>query len=399
MKQIFLAYLLISLIFIALLSVLSYGYGVGYVYLYWRDWQIQSNIWVLFAALMLISLCFQLSWLGLKRYLTREQRKQQTVTDLKQLHPYEQLAVVWLLNAGQDQQQFIRDAFQHSNLLRAVIEARLSWMSADHRQALQQLKQANSHAFELAELQRIEVYLAEQQDEAALTHLEFLSQHELSPWLHDVKTAYEQRLTALWGTFAIQFPWAYLKSTQYGHLDEDIKKQWLIRLLKHFDQASPEQLELLQQRYLDLGDQIEQRPYDIQVLWLKVLARMPELAVQHEQLARLLLDQQFNQDVFYLWLQQQLLAQAPDYHKIDQHIQYWEQKYPSLPILSFAKWHVYQATGQNEAAESLLSLYPNDVLMNYLRIKSVLMSHEELDLLPQLNSIFESHANFVSIKI
>lgn len=397
MKQIFLAYLLISLIFIALLSVLSYGYGVGYVYLYWREWQIQSNIWVLFAALMLISLCFQLSWLGLKRYLTREQRKQQSVTNLKQLHPYEQLAVVWLLNAAQDQQQFIRDAFQQSNLLRAVIEARLSWMMADHSQALQQLKHANTHAFELAELQRIEVYLSEQKHEEALTHLEFLSQHELSPWLHDVRSAYEQRLTALWGVFACQFPWAYLKSTQYGHLDESIKKQWLIRLLKDFDQASSEQLELLQQRYLDLADQIEQRPYEIQVLWLKVLARLPDLAVQHEQLARLLLDQQFNQDVFYLWLQQQLLAQAPDYQQIDQHIQYWEQKYPSLPILTFAKWHVYQATGKSEAAEALLSLYPNDVLMDYLRIKSVLMQHEEL--LPQLNNIFESHANFVSIKI
>ena len=397
MKHILLAYLLVTLVLIALLSVLSYGFGSGYIYIYWRDWQIQSNIWFLVSALMIVSLSIQLLWLGLKRYLSREQRKQTQVDNLKQLHPYEQLAVVWLLNAAQDQQQFIRQSFENSHLLKHVIDARLSWMSSDYTKALEHLKIANSHAFELAELQRIEIHLSEQQAEQALTHLEFLSQHELSPWLLDVKTAYEQRLQDLWGQFAIQFPWLYLKSTQYGHLDEAIKKKWLTCLLKYFDQATPEQIELLKQRYLDLADQISQRPYDIQMLWLKILARLPDLAIEHEKLAYLLLDQQFNQDVFYLWFQQQLLAQAPDYEKISQRILYWENKYPSLPVLSFAKWHVYQATGQNDLAEHLLSLYPNDVLMNYLRIKSVLMQHEEL--LPQLNSIFESHSNFVAIKI
>ena len=48
MKQILLAYAFISLIIIAVLSVLSYGYGAGYVYLYWREWQIQTNIWIIF---------------------------------------------------------------------------------------------------------------------------------------------------------------------------------------------------------------------------------------------------------------------------------------------------------------------------------------------------------------
>jgi hypothetical protein len=224
MKQILLAYLLIALLLIALISVLSYGFGAGYVYLYWREWQLQSNIWFLFALLLLLSMSIQLLWLGTKRYLSREQRKQTQVTALQQLHPYEQLAVVWLLNAAQDQQQFIQQAFAQSNLLKHVIDARLLWMNADYAQALQQLKTANTHAFELAELQRIEIHLSEQQADQALTHLEFLSQHELSPWLESVKTAYEQRLQSLWGQFAVQFPWLYLKSTQYGHLDETTKK-------------------------------------------------------------------------------------------------------------------------------------------------------------------------------
>lgn len=54
-------------------------------------------------------------------------------------------------------------------------------------------------AFELAELQRIEIFLAQNEAERALTHLEFLYQHQLSPWLEEIETAYQQRLTALWG--------------------------------------------------------------------------------------------------------------------------------------------------------------------------------------------------------
>ena len=90
MKQILLAYAFISLIIITGLSVLSYGYGAGYVYLYWREWQIQTNIWIMFIILASLSLLIQLLWLLIKRYLTREKRKLETVFNFKNLHPYEQ---------------------------------------------------------------------------------------------------------------------------------------------------------------------------------------------------------------------------------------------------------------------------------------------------------------------
>lgn len=234
MKHILLAHLLIGLLLIALFSVLSYGYLPSYVYIYWRDIQIQTNVWMLLFLLMLISLSIQMLWLGVKRYLNRAQRQKESVFNFKQLHPYEQLAVIWLLNAAYDQQQFIRGAFQNSTLLKHVIDARLYTLSEDYNQAKNELKNSNSMAFELAELQRIEVYLAEGNSELALTHLEFLTQHELSPWLNDVRSAYEQRLQILWGEFAIQFPWLYLRSTQYGHLDSETKSKWLSKLLKSF---------------------------------------------------------------------------------------------------------------------------------------------------------------------
>lgn len=76
MKQIFLAYTLVSLLVLALLSVLSYGYGAGYVYVQWRNWQMQTNLWIWLALLAIFGLIIQLVWLQLKRYLAGNSVKQ-----------------------------------------------------------------------------------------------------------------------------------------------------------------------------------------------------------------------------------------------------------------------------------------------------------------------------------
>lgn len=397
MKQIIFAHVLIALLLTALFSVFSYGHGAGYVYVFWRDWQVQTNIWFVLCAIFVFSVLLQLLWLGLKRYLGRLKRQSDSVAHFSELHPYEQLAVIWLLEAAQEQQSFIQNSFAQSTLLKQVIDSRLYWGEQHYDQALLSLKDAHATAFELAELQRIKIFLSLGDGEKVLTHLEFLSQHELSPWLNQVKSAYEIRLQTLWGHFAIRFPWLYLKATHYGLLNLENKRAWLENILLSFEQASAEQILALQQRYHDLSPEIESRSYDIKVLWLKVLARLPDMSEAHEKLAVHLLEQQFNQDVFYLWFQQQLLKQNPNYLAIEQHILDWEVKYPSLPVLNFAKWHVYQATDRQEQAEGLLALYPDDVLMNYLRIKSHL-KHQE-DLVAQLNSLFVSNTNFIAIQI
>jgi len=396
MKQILLAYLFVCLLGIAGLSILSYGHGAGYVYLYWREWQLQTTLWFLAASLVSVSFLMHCIWYAIKQYRSREKRKTETVFSFSRLHPYEQLAVIWLLNAAQDQRDFIQQSFTKSGLLKHIIDARLSWGQQQYTHALTALNQSSPMAFELAELQRIEIYLSQQQGEQALTHLDFLNQHELSPWLMQVKTAYEQRLVALWGVFAMQFPWLYLRSTQYGHLDQEVKKTWLEQLLLAYDQATQDDLFYLQQRYLDLKPQIFDRDYSVKLLWLKLLFRMPEMSAEHEVLAIHLMEQQFNQDVFYLWFQQQLLRQNPDYDAIAQQISHWETKYPALPVLSFAKWHVLQATGYTDQAQQLLDLYPDDIRMSYLRIKAALQDRE--DLLQQLNAVFESNVNFIEIK-
>ena len=67
MKQILLAYVLVSLLTIAIISVLSFGHGAGYIYIYWHEWQIQSNIWFMVFVLALLSCTAQLIWYGVKR--------------------------------------------------------------------------------------------------------------------------------------------------------------------------------------------------------------------------------------------------------------------------------------------------------------------------------------------
>ncbi|MPW44571.1 heme biosynthesis protein HemY [Acinetobacter guerrae] len=395
MRALLQTYAVVALCLLALLSVLSYGYGAGYVYIYWRDWQLQTNVWILLLLIGVLTLFVQLIWMSVRRYLHREQRKLETVFNFSHLHPYEQLGVIWLLEAAKDQQSFVNQVFDKSGLLKGIVEAKLLFQKEQYDQSLNALNQTSPMAFELAELQRIELFLAKGETEQALTHLEFLQQHQLSPWLKQIEHAYQQRITVLWGQLALQQPWVYLRSMKYGHLDPQSRDLWLQQLLTQFDQASLDDLQAIQQRYQDLEQEIKTRPYTSKALWLKLLARLPEMSLQHEMLALHLLDEQFDRDVFYLWFQQQLLKQNPDYQDIEKKIEKFEQHYLSMPILTFAKWHVYMATGRKIEADGLLQLYPDDVLMSYLRVKSQLNESQ----IQQLNLVFENDANFLKFKI
>nr|WP_174506902.1 heme biosynthesis protein HemY [Acinetobacter sp. Marseille-Q1620] len=397
MKQIIFAYLLVSLIIIAFFSVFSYGYGSGYIYLYWRNWQVQTNVWVLLIFTLFASFVFQIIWLLLKRYISKEQRKKEDVLDFSNLHPYEQLGVLWLVEAAQDQPDFILQIFEKSGLLNHVIAAELLYGQTKYSEALERLEQSPASAFELAELLRIKIFLAQEDSEQVLTHLEFLSQHELSPWLHNIENAYKSYLSKLWGQYAVQNPWGYLRSTKAGYLDENTNTLWLQQLLVQFDKADLEDIQALQQRYQLLQTSIPDYNHSDKILWLKLIARIPDMGLQHEELSLALLNEQFDQEVFYLWFQQQLLKQNPDYDAVENEIKLLEDKYQGLPVLSYAKWHVLMATQRESEANQLLTLYPENNFMNYLRIRSTL--NGDRDLIQQLNMIFENDANFLKFKI
>ena len=61
------------------------------------------------------------------------------------------------------------------------------------------------------------------------------------------------------------------------------------------------------------------------------------------------------------------------------------------------RWHIYTATERMEEANQLLDLYPDNILMNYLRVKAALNGNESL--IQQLNSIYEKDTNFIAFKL
>ncbi|WP_111895062.1 heme biosynthesis protein HemY [Acinetobacter sp. MB5] len=398
MKQILYSYAFVLLLLVAVVSVLSYGYGQGYVYIYFRHWQIQSNVWALLILLVVLSLIGQVAWLLFKRYFSRLEQRKQKVFNFEHLHPYEKMAVLWLLDANQDKRQMVEGIFKQSSLLNEVIQAFFLWKQGDAESALKILEHSPAMAFELAEFQRIEIYLSAQQPNQALTHLEFLSQHELSPWLTDIQQGCKQRLILLWGQFATQFPWLYLQSSQFGQLNDADKTIWLQQILLAFDQVSLDDLHHLQLRYDEFKtSKLQDATRENKILWLKILARLPEMGQAHEELAEGLLNDLFDQEVFYLWFEKQLLKQSPDYEKVEQQLNMWEQKYPNIPIFSFARWFIYQETARFNEAEQLLELYPDNILMSYLRIKNQLKDNDEL--IRQLNFLFEGNSNFLKLNL
>lgn len=142
MKHLLWVYFLISLVLFAALVLLSYGYGMGYVYIYWRQLQLQTNVWGLVFTFVVMSFIAQVIWLWIKRYSSREQRKRENIFQFKNLHPYEQLGIVWLLEAAEDQRVFIERVFTQSGLLKNIIDAKFLVLSGDYQKALEALDQS-----------------------------------------------------------------------------------------------------------------------------------------------------------------------------------------------------------------------------------------------------------------
>ncbi|AXU43747.1 hypothetical protein C6W84_2140 [Acinetobacter baumannii] len=143
MKHLLWVYFLISLILFAALALFSYGYGMGYVYIYWRQLQLQTNVWGLVFTFIVMSFIAQVIWLWIKRYSSREQRKRENIFQFKNLHPYEQLGIVWLLEAAEDQRVFIERVFTQSGLLKNIIDAKFLVLSGDYQKALEALDQSH----------------------------------------------------------------------------------------------------------------------------------------------------------------------------------------------------------------------------------------------------------------
>lgn len=375
MKKILLAYVLVTLVVMAALVVLSYGYGSGYLYVHWRDYHVETTLWFFIAAVLLISLVIQLIWTFIAKRHQFSKRKNKALVEFQELHPYEQLGMVWLLDAAQVQKGFIENKFQQSALLKDVIQARLSTFSGDFETALKDLNQSPPVVFELAELQKIEIYLLQEDIEKAYTHLVFLSQHHFSPWLIDLEQAYQQRLKLLWGRFSSIAPWRYLNHAEQITLLEKDYSQWLMVLFNKFERADEANIQQLNDYYLSQKADILQLDYSLQFLWLKLLNKtMPEQVVV-EELASALLSQRLNRDVLHIWLNWQFNCANVDLEKIQHYINQLQQRYGWVPALIFAQCAIYSAQGQTELMQQMFEQYPEQ--LEFFRIKHAL-KHDQV---------------------
>lgn len=397
MKQIIQLYLFIALIIFALFSVFSYHMGAGYVYVLWGGIQFQSYLGILLVLSVLLSFLTHLSWYGFKSYLNSEKRKLKYIHHFSQLHPYEQLGVIWILQDNDADQEFVSGIFVHSGLLQQIFQSKHAFLKQDYVAALTALEGCPTATFELSEIQRVEIYLAQQNVELALSHLQFLSSHLLSPWLLPVEAAFKKRLDILWGNFAVSYPWLYLGGSTENNLSDEAMEKWLTQLLEQYDQASIEDIHRLKNSYIENEKNIKNLAYALQVLWLKLLLRIKNMDQAITILATHLLDLKFDQDVFYIWFQQQLLQKDTQYEEIELYIEKLDEKYPGLPVLSFAQWYIYTETERFNEADELLTRFPNNIFMSYLRIKSSLKGQD--DLLDELKLVFENDAKFVQFKI
>lgn len=76
----------------------------------------------------------------LKPLLTPRKRKLEQVLNFSDLHPFEQLGVLWLLDGEDEQEQVIQNIFDQSGLLKAIIQSRILFKQGDYAAALQALE-------------------------------------------------------------------------------------------------------------------------------------------------------------------------------------------------------------------------------------------------------------------
>jgi hypothetical protein len=367
-----LTYLCLCLILLALFMVLSYNSGFGYVYIQWLGWQLQSNLLLILFMLFISAAIFFVLWQLLKFALQANFQHYRMPKSFDELHQYEQLGVLWLLNAEQSEQKRIVLSFQRSVLLHPLIRTKLLLKQNHAEEAKAWLKHTPSPLFEMAELLKIEIAMAEKNYVLALERLEFLTVQPLSAWLQPVSQAYQTELHEHWLQLSRICPWWLFKASYQPEFNAEQNLIWLQALLTQRDQADIVEQQLFIQWYLGLESIVAQYDIEQQILLLKLINQFEQLHHSTYVLSQKILQQRFVPQVLYIWLDKALHHAQQDIGSLELQVQQWQQQYPAQSSLSFAQWHIYQQQGKYQQAQELLGLYAEDAYMAYLRIQDAL---------------------------
>lgn len=359
-------------------AILSSMFGAGYIMLVWLGWQVQASasLLVIIFLLLVLLTAYVLAWA--RQYKIKKSiRVRQCPGDVSNLNWFEQLGCYWLLDAKLSKQQDIQKIFNQSGLLNHLIDARLKREAGDAEGARTALSQTPAAIDALSELEVIKLLMLEQQHEAAIQQLQRLQLQEKSAFVQSLEPAYQHQLDLLWKNVSLQSPWLVLDHQPEQQLIND--EQFLGVLTEQIAQSTDEQ----QQQLLALYDQW-QASYPVLLSiqlgksWLALLSVLPDTQQRIEKLCEQLLNIQFEPALFDCWLQNQCAQGKISDEATQQHIYEFAAKYPAQPSIDYAQWHVYQATQQFEAANTLLSNWPQDIRFCYLRLKQALAEQPQL---------------------
>jgi uncharacterized protein HemY len=381
MRIVILAYFILFLLSVGIFIVLSFHAGFGYVFLQWHGWQLQTNLFLVLILFFISLIAIYACWYGLKQIFRRNIQNHLQPKSFQKLHPYERLGILWLLKAEAFEQQQIISTYQASALLHPLIRAQMSLNQLDTSSAKDWLKQSKNPLFELAELLKIDIALVEENHTEAFERIEFLSVQPLSTWLQPVATAYQAQLQEKWLQLSLQYPWKMFDATHQPQFDQAQNVLWLQALFQFRERADERVIDQLKTWIENQKSMINDYPVEHKIILLKLMVQFEQFDLQSFAFAEQILEERFVPDVLYIWLDQVFEHAHLDIDVIASKIEAWSTQYPAQPSIAFAKWHIAQAQGKIDEANELLTQYPEDPYMAYLRIKSALASDDlQLDL-------------------
>lgn len=381
MRNVILAYFILFLLSVGIFIVLSFHAGFGYVFLQWHGWQLQTNLFLVLILFFISLIAIYACWYGLKQIFRRNIQNHLQPKSFQKLHPYERLGILWLLKAEASEQQQIISTYQASALLHPLIRAQMSLNQLDTSSAKDWLKQSKNPLFELAELLKIDIALVEENHAEAFERIEFLSVQPLSTWLQPVANAYQAQLQEKWLQLSLQYPWKMFDATHQPQFDQAQNVLWLQALFQFRERADERVIDQLKTWIENQKSMIDDYPVEHKIILLKLMVQFEQFDLQSFAFAEQILEERFVPDVLYIWLDQVFEHAHLDIDVIASKIEAWSTQYPAQPSIAFAKWHIAKAQGKIDEANELLTQYPEDSYMAYLRIKSALPSDDlQLDL-------------------
>ncbi|MFB2538439.1 MULTISPECIES: hypothetical protein [unclassified Acinetobacter] len=400
MKLSLLNFIVLALVIISVFLLFSFGYGFGYVYAQWHGWQLQSNILVILILYFILALLLLGFSYAIAQYLRPKLSKYRVAKSFAQLHPYERIGIVWLLQGEKPLPDAVLHNYQASVLLYPLVQSKLLLKQGQFESAQQLLQQYTYNLFEISKILKIEIAKSQQDYTAMRTQLEFLSVQPLSPWLQPMADTYQQQLANLWRDYAVMRPWQIFDVSCDVHFNDVQRQAWLDALWQQFHHASEEEKAQfstwLNQQLADKT--LENWSVANLVGLLKVSNEFNEFDDFSLYTSQQILSKSFIPNNIYIWLAQsfKLLAQQNDEQQqhtliaMQQQLEIWQNLAITQPSYAFAEWYIQAKLGNVQDTQILLQRFPQHQHIIYLHLQQSLQDRSELlPYLLQLLKLYE----------